>query len=563
VIVTADQAFCFLFAWEALTVAFYLFTGYDRQRADRTSAAVITVMLGKISGALLLIGFLLLAGRAGDFTFAGMEKLPQSGLRDAAYALLIAGFAVKVGLIPVHVWMPRGYRAAPGPARAIMAGVAVNVGFYGMWRTLDVLHRPPGWLAVVVLLLAAATALLGIAHSTVQTDLTEVIAYSSVENGGLITVGYAVAMIGAVLQMAPLIAVGLIAGMLQMVAHAVAKSLLFSAIARVEDVEATMLLDDLRGIGHRFPWSGTGIAFGAATLAGLPLTVGFVSEWFLLESLMQQFRVGHLTYALPMAVAGALVALTAGFAAVAFVRVVGLVVLGPRGARESEEAENTGPLLTRLTGRAGLVLLTVACLGIAALTPLELRIFGAGLSVIVPGTVLAGSEKGPWVLQPVYQEFSIVSPSWLAVAMPMLFVAVVGFCLLVARRRMFAVRRVPAWRSATSGVEGDAQYTPFAFANPTRKVLATVLMTRSELRTVEVESGGQIDERQRDAAGAHLGYTSDVVELVERLLYQPLLRPFLAVARAAQRMQNGRLDAYIAYMLIAFVAVLAVIMAVG
>lgn len=557
-ILTANQSFCFLFAWEALTASFYLFTAYDRPRVGRGDAAVVTVMLSKISGALLLIGFGLLAGRAGTFTFAGLSSLPPSGVRDAGYALLIAGFAVKVGLLPVHIWMPRGYRAAPGPMRAVMAGVAVNVGFYGMWRTLELLHSPPGWLAVVVLLLAAATALLGIAHTTVNTELTGVISYSSVENSGLITVGYAIAMLGAVLQMTPLIATGLIAAMLQMVTHAVAKSLLFCSIARIEDATGTMALDELRGIGHRFPWSGTGIAIGAATLAGLPLTTGFVSEWFLLESLMQQFRVGHLVYALPMAAAGALVALTAGFAAVAFVRIVGLVVLGPRGPWDQRTAENTKPLPTRLIGRAGLLTLTVACLAIAALSPLELGVFNAGLRTIAPSAVLADVEKGPWVLQPVYREFSIVSPSWLAVAMPALFVATIIACLLLARRRMLAVRRVPAWRSASGEVEGEAQYTPFGFANPTRQVLANVLMTRSELRTLSAEH----PESDGHHGGASLRFTSDVVEVFERFVYRPLARVFLAGVRQAQRMQNGRLDAYIAYLLLAFIAVLAVVIAI-
>ncbi|MGH3521361.1 MAG: proton-conducting transporter membrane subunit, partial [Mycobacterium sp.] len=190
VIITADNAFVFLLGWELLTVAFYLLAGFERVKADRADAAIITVMLGKLSGAALLLGFLLLAGRAGGFSFAELASVPRSGLRDAAFALLVAGFAVKVGLVPLHVWMPRGYRAAPGPLRAVMAGVAVNVGFYGMWRTLDLLKVPPGWLAVIVLLLGGFTALLGIAHATVQTDLADVVAYSSIENGGLISVGY-------------------------------------------------------------------------------------------------------------------------------------------------------------------------------------------------------------------------------------------------------------------------------------------------------------------------------------------------------------------------------------
>jgi len=179
-----------------------------------------------------------------------------------------------------------------------MVAVAVNVGFYGMWRTLDLLRVPPGWLAVAVLLLGGCTALLGIAHATVQTDLANVVAYSSVENGGLISVGYGVVLIGAAVHRPPLVAVGLLAATLQLVAHALAKSLLFAATSGLEEATGTTELEALRGVAHRLPASGTGLAVGALTLAGLPLTAGFVSEWFLLESLMQQFRVPGLGYRL-------------------------------------------------------------------------------------------------------------------------------------------------------------------------------------------------------------------------------------------------------------------------
>jgi NADH:ubiquinone oxidoreductase subunit 5 (subunit L)/multisubunit Na+/H+ antiporter MnhA subunit len=435
-----------------------------------------------------------------------------------------------------------------------MAGVAINVGFYGMWRTLNLLRVPPGWLPVIILLLGGFTALLGIAHATVQTDLAEAVAYSSVENGGLISVGYGIALVGAAVGRPPLVAVGLLAATLQAVAHALAKSLLFSATSGIEDAAGTTELESLRGIGHRLPASGTGLAVGALTLAGLPLTAGFVSEWFLLESLMQQFRLGRLAYALPMALAGALVAITAGFAAVAFVRIVGLIVLGPREPREAARGRDVGPL-----GVAGLALLVVGCLGIAAVAPLWIRVLIAGLDPVVSRDVAAGALKSEWVLQPIYAEFSALSPSWLAVVMPLLLLGVLGMSIVFGRSRMFAVRRVPAWRSATGGVTGENQYTPFGFANPTRKVLANLLLTRSELTVLERETGGRTGDPHRDAAGAHLGYTSDVVEVVERFLFRPLRSPLLLAVRTAKRLQSGRLDAYLAYMLLALLAVLAVV----
>jgi formate hydrogenlyase subunit 3/multisubunit Na+/H+ antiporter MnhD subunit len=436
-----------------------------------------------------------------------------------------------------------------------MAGAAVNVGFYGLWRTLDALGAPPVWLVVVVLLVAGFTAILGIAHATVQTHLLRVIAYSSIENAGLIVVGYGVALAGAVTSSDRLVAVGLLAGTMQAAAHAIAKSLLFTSAATIESAVGADELDQLRGVSRKLPFSGTGLAVGSLTLAGLPPTIGFVSEWFLLEALMQQFRLPGLALKLAMATAGALVALTAGFASVTFIRLFGFVVLGGRRERQQIAGE------VGWIGRCSLALLSAGCLAVAALTPLEMRMIAAGLQPLVSRETSLGALKGPWVLQPVFPGFSILSPSWLWVALPTLLVATVLGGAALSRAGMFKVRRVPAWRSATGGVEGHDQYTAFGYANPTRKVLANILMTKSELRQLERESGGRVGSENLGAAGTQLGYTSDVVELVGEFVYRPLMHALEVVVRAVKRLQNGRLDAYLAYMLVAFVAVLALVTA--
>lgn len=558
VVITARDAFTLLFGWEALTVAFYLLAGFDRDRPGRPAGAVITFIFGEVSGVSLLAGLLLLAARSHSLALASFAGVAGGAARTTAYALLVFGFAVKAGLVPVQVWLPRGYAAAPAPARAVMAGVAVNAGFYGLWRTFALLGSPPGWLTGILLVLAALTAVLGIAHAAVQTSLPRVIAYSSVENTGLIITGFGVALTGAAVHDRLLVAAGLLAATLQVIAHTIAKSLLFTCGATVEAAGGTSDLDGLRGAARRTPWSGTGFAIGALTLAGLPLTAGFVSEWFLLESLMQQFRVPGLGYRLVLAVAGAAVALTVGFAGVTFVRLTGLVVLGPAPGPEQEPG---GHREYGWLGRAGVTALAVTCLGAAALTPLEIRLIGSGLSPLVPAHVTDGAIASPWVLGPVFAGFSILSPSWLWIVMPALLAGVVLLTLLAARSRMFRVRRVPAWRSATAGVEGADQYTAFGYANPTRRVLAGVLLTRAELHRIEepADTGGEPGAPRPP----HLGYTSDVVELVEEYLYRPLARPMMALVRTAKRLQSGRLDAYLAYMLIALIAILAVVTAWG
>ena len=547
VVMTATDAFTALFGWEALTVAFYLLAGANARDRDRAGAARITVAFGKVSGAALLIGLLLLATRSHSIALASFAHVPGGAARTTALVLLLAGFAVKAGLVPFQVWLPRGYAAAPGPARAVMAGVCVNVGFYGMWRTLALLGHPPGWLAGVLLLLGGLTALLGIAHAAVSSRLSRVIAYSSVENTGLIVTGFGVALTGAAVGDRRLIAVGLLAATLQMVAHTAAKSLLFCSSA---GLEATAGGDDdlevLRGAGRRAPWSGWGLAVGAVTLAGLPPTAGFVSEWFLLESLMQQFRVTALAGRLTLALAGAAVALTVGFAGVTFVRLVGMVVLGPGGSGTRRGDYGW-------TGRVAIALLSACPLALAALTPLEIRVIAAGLSPVVPGALTMGALKSPWVLQPVFAGFSILSPSWLWVELPLMLGLVGLLALGLSGRRLLRVRRVPAWRSATMGVAGADSYTAFGYANPTRRVLASVLHTQAEV--VEVEAAGDGDQVP------HLRYASDVVEVVETWLYRPVIRLFGAVVAYAKRLQSGRLDAYLLYMLIALVAVIAVVTA--
>ena len=564
VVVTARDAFTFLFGWEALTVAFYLLAGGERHRRDRAGAAQITFAFGKLSGAALLIGLLLLATRSHSLLLASYAHVPGGAARTAAQVLLLLGFAIKAGLVPFQIWLPRGYAAAPGPARAIMAGVCVNVAFYGMWRTLALLGRIPGWLVGVVLLLAAMSALLGIAHAAVQNRLSRVIAYSSIENTGLIMIGFGVALTGAAIGNRMLVATGLLAATLQMVAHTAAKSLLFTSAAGLEAGAGGDDLEQLRARARRTPWSGFGLVVGSVTLAGLPPSVGFVSEWFLLESLMQQFRVPGLGYRLVLALAGAAVALTAGFAGVTFVRLVGLVV-----KRDGPEPVPGAPLTYGWSGRAAALALSVCCLAISAVTPLEIRVIAAGLSPVMSGGLVMGALKSPWVVQPVFAGFSILSPSWLWLVMPVMLLLVVLFTWAMSGRRLLRVRRVPAWHSATMGVDGLDSYTAFGYANPTRRVLAGVLHTRAEVQEIMLEDpdpdqGAGPPDRPGDPEPeevAHLRYASDVMEVVEAYLYRPLLRAFLAVVAVAKRLQNGRLDAYLLYMLIALIAVIAVVTA--
>ena len=545
----------------------------------------MTLAFGKVSGAALLAGLLLLATRSHSILLASFAHVPGGAARTTAEVLLLGGFAVKAGLVPFQVWLPRGYAAAPGPARAIMAGVCVNVAFYGMWRTFALIGRAPGWLTGGVLVLGALSALLGIAHAAVQNRLSRVIAYSSVENTGLIVTGFGVALTGAAVGDRRLVAAGLLAATLQVVTHTVAKSLLFTSSAGIEAATGADDLEELRGLrggqgGRPRGWhraadavervrAGRGLADAGRAAAHGGLRVGVVPA-------------GIADAAVP----GARPRLPPG-AGPGRRRGRPHRRLRRRHLRPSRRAglsrgERSPPDPPALggtarppkppwgwAGPAAVVVLALGCLATAAVTPLEIRVIAAGLSPAVPASLTMGTLKSPWVLQPVFDGFSILSPSWLWVEMPLMLLLTVLFAWAVSGRRLLRVRRVPAWRSATIGVEGADSYTAFGYANPTRRVLAGVLHTRAELREVMMEENGRDDgsgppdraDPGREEAAAHLRYASDVIEVVETYVYRPALGYFMAVVTAAKRLQSGRLDAYLLYMLIALIAIIAVVTA--
>ncbi|MHB8262976.1 MAG: proton-conducting transporter transmembrane domain-containing protein [Acidimicrobiales bacterium] len=583
-VILSANAFDFVFSWELVTVGVALLVLSARKDSAQMRSSWLAAFTGKGSGAMLLAGVLLLAANSGSLTMVAFGTGGSGTVTAIAWLLCATAFAMKMGIVPFHPWMPAAYPQAPAPARALMAGVALNVGVYGLWRFLDILGAPPAGLVAAILILGGISALIGIAFGSVEKDLARFISWSSVENAGIIFVAFGVACAGEIGGSHIVVAAGLLAATLQCVAHAFGKSLLFASSSRLECACQSTNLDSIRGVARRLPVTGVFFSVGCLSLAGMPPLAGFVSEWFVMESLAQLFRLHGLLLPLSMGIAGAFVALTAGIAGFAFVRLLGLSVAG--GMHGSREVRSASGILTG----AGTGALSICLLGLSIATPLEIRVIASGISGIVARHDVMAAIASPFVVEPAAPGYSVLSPSWLWLVFLLMGLLVTAFTVIMSRGRFFRARVVQPWQSAATatGIAGEAGglagvavsaygsgetgYTSYGYANIMRHVMAMVLRSEKEisgLHDVAPESstpgssapapGTPGSIQRREIYRTQPRYSHEVKDPVVAYLYLPLRQATLRVARTVQLLQSGRINAYIAYMLIVLLSLLVVI----
>jgi hydrogenase-4 component B len=544
IVLSADQGFVFLIGWELLTLTLYLLASADGKRPGSLAAGYFTGSMNKLGGGALLAAFGLLYASTGSFRFADWAHAAASlgGARAGViFVLLLVGFGTKVGMTPFQGWLPVGHAAAPGAASATLSGIAINAGFYGLWRLgFQTLQPRELWWGELVLVVGALTALVGILYAITQDDLKRFLGFSTIEHSGISLIGFAVALIGSAAGEPKLAAAGLLAGTMHVIAHALAKTLAFLGADRVARAAGTRELAPLGGLSRRLPRTAAGFGLATLTLAAIPPFGGFVSEWLTFESLLQGFRLGSTTARLTMALAAALLALTTGLALLAFAKVYGTVFLGRARSALAGLAE------PRDRG-SGVVLLSFATLVLGAAAPWEVRWVGRGLADVLGFDLAATTISHPLVLGPVYPSFSVLAPTWLSLVLPAY--AILTSMVVWALVRSPA-RRAPVWVTGAAPAPALVQYTPAAYSNPVRVVLRNVYGLR---RWLVPEPAAR--------AGGRPTYALEerVVPAFEHYLYDPARSVALRLSELVRRLQSGRLGLYLLYILLVLLAVLALI----
>lgn len=534
VLIAAD-AYLFMLAWESMALASYFLVTTEHALPETRRAGFLYLLIAHLGAIAILLCFGVMQGSGSDYAFATLRAAHLSPLwSGVAFALALVGFGAKAGMFPLHVWLPEAHPAAPTPVSALMSGVMLKTAIYGLLRVVfDLLSTPADWWGPVVLTVGVLTALFGVMFAAVQTDMKRLLAYSSIENIGLILLGVGLALTFHAYGFNVVAALALTAVLYHSLNHALFKGLLFLGAGAVLHATAQRSMARMGGFIHVLPWVAATTLIGALAIAGLPPLNGFVSEWLLLQAFLFTPGLPQPLLNMLIPIAAAAVVLASALAAYVMVKFYGVVFLG-RPREPIEGAHDVDGWQ-----RAGLAWLAGGCvaLGIAPVWVVE-RLGGA--ADLLLGTHLPQSHGWLW-LAPISPARASYSPVLLllsvAVAIVLVFVAI--------RRRFHArARRAVAWDCGFPYQTPRMQDTAEGFGQPIRHIFGPVFDVTRTLPSPDDRS-------------PH--YSMRVEDRVWHVLYRPLAVLIDRASLQIARLQHGRIHLYLLYSLVTLLVLLAVI----
>ena len=523
-VLVARSVTVFFVAWELMSLTSVFLVASHHERRDVRRAALVYLIVAQTGAFCVLVALALLAFHAGDTSFAAIRSAAgqlSPGIRNAVFALALLGFGSKAGLLPLHFWLPRAHPVAPAGASALLSGAMLKVALYGLLLVAFELAAPgPATWGIAVILIGVVSSVAGVLYALVEHDLKRLLAYSSVENVGIIVIGIGVALVGRAAGNAPLAALGLVAALFHALNHGLFKALLFLGAGVVGDIEGTVDLERLGGLWSSLVWTAPLFLIGCAAITAMPPFNGFASEWLTLHGLVAGISVGDAATKIVLLIAIAGLALTGGLAAACFVKAFGVVFLGA-----SRDRTGSAPVRERFSGSTvAMSLLAALCL-VFGLVPMLAVAPLARVAALLLGAVPLATAPLP------------VLPATLAI------LPLVGalYALALARRR--GVRAVSTW-TCGSPVTPSAQYTATAFSKPLRTIFGFVLFPE---RLRQYTSGSRWFPQQ-------ILYSTESRDLIDEWSRRFAVVT-LRLARRSRALHSGSLRLYVAYALTALLIV--------
>lgn len=538
-VVLADDAYAFMVMWETMALSsFFLVTANHRVPAIR-DAGFIYLLVAHIGAIAILLCFGVLQADTGDYTFANMRAQSLSPLwASVAFLLATFGFGAKAGILPLHVWLPEAHPAAPSPVSALMSGVMLKTAIYGLLRiSFDLLGVQLWWWGALLLALGLATALFGVVFSTIQTEMKRLLAYSSIENIGLLFVGIGLGLLFNSYGMHALSALALTAALYHVISHAFFKSLLFLGTGSVLHATGERSLGKLGGLMRRMPWVGWLVLIGVLASSGLPPLSGFVAEWLLLQSFLFTTELPNSFLNMLVPVVAAAIALVAALAGYAMVKFFGVIFLGQ--PREPKLAEAHDPSWRE---RAGLIWLTSGCILLGLFPVPMITAIDRVTHLLIDTGIASTVRKNGWLLlAPTALERASYGP---LIFLVLAVLAVLLAVLLVHRLYHGRVRFAPPWDCGYPAQSARMQDTAEGFGQPIRQIFEPIIRMQRKLPSA-------FDENPV--------YHVSIEDHFWYWLYVPVADRIGRLAHLVGRLQQGRISIYLLYSFLTLLILLVVV----
>jgi hydrogenase-4 component B len=539
-VLVAGNVVTFLVAWETMALLCYLLILRRPRRGEVAAGAFWFLALSEVGFVAIVAAFVILAAKTHTMQLdliAARAHLVSGDWRVAAYLLALTGFGFKAGLVPLHVWLPEAHPVAPADGSAFLSGLITKLGVYGIALFgFVLLPDGPAWRGILTMGAGAVTAAIGILYALNERDIKRFLAFSTIENIGIIVTAFGAAMTFLAYGQRLLWAFLLLAGLYHVANHGTYKTLLFQEAGVIEHVTGTRDFDRLGGLAHRMPRSSVITFLGTLGIAALPPLNGFVSEWLIFQGLFQGFRTGSHLVAILIVLAAGTLGLTGGLAVYAFVRGYGIPFLGmPRTRQAAAASESRQP-------QAGPALLAVACVALAVGAPVVLAGLARAMHTVTGVTLRPVLLPGNLTVIPAHTKFSGFSPTWLTVFL--LAVSAVPVLIYLAGRPRGGSRIEPVWDGGIVEFKPRMQYSAMTFSAPTRVMFDALYRPSVSVHRASDDPAG---------SSGPVHYESEATPIFERYLYRPVIRAFEWLADVVRPIQSGDVNLYLFYV---FAAVL-------
>jgi len=582
-LLVAADIVTFLFSWELMSILSYLLVNYKHEDDYNTRAGYLMLAMGEAGTLAAALALLLLAGPAGSLEFTSLKAASDGAseiMRWAVFLFSFFGFGVKAGLVPVNSWLPRAHPAAPGNLSALLSSVIVNLGIYGIMRVnVDLLPINSPYPGLLVLLIGALSALIGVLYANVEHDLKTMLAHHTVEQMGIVTIGLGAGLVFLASGHPVVAAIALVTAVYHMGNHSVFKALLFLSAAWVDTALGVREMDRLGGLIKRMPWTAFFFLIGAISLVALPPFNGFVSEWLTFQVLLRSAELSSKATKIVFALCGASLALTTALAVTCFVKAFAMSFLGvgrSSAVARSREAPRTMVVPMAILAAFCLLLGVLPTYVVPVLDKAITPFTGAGASdalvppfftkiqgdakfsdafleefhdlgaqtgrSLVPGRGLVilhqGTKKNPVVFA--------MSTSYGFVVLTLLLCGT--FVIIKVLTKARTVVRRAAWDGGLRRLMPEMTYTATGFSNPVRVIFEAVFRPAT------------FDDRRETIANhfrTAIRNDREEVHIVDRFVL-PLARGIRAAASLLGRTHTGSVNAYAAYVLISLFIVLTI-----